>query len=159
MNLDTFQRAQVAAFCYRQARHTGSVDCMKAVAWVLRNRLKAGWGDGTWLRLMNAHGQVAGNDQAMSAEFDQNDRLLQMLVRDIDDIYLGTADDDTRRICDGFAGLSGRDGLVTRGERPQPALYYQFINLPAREWFTENIIRKPQDHPQIATIGMMALYK
>jgi hypothetical protein len=49
MNLATFERAQIAGWAYRRARHTGSVDCMKSLCYVIRNRVMAGWGDGTWL--------------------------------------------------------------------------------------------------------------
>jgi hypothetical protein len=141
MNFATFERAQVAAFAYRTARRTGSVDCMRAICYVLRNRLRSGWGEGTWFSVLDGHRHVEGNQFTTEwLEFDPKDRLLQLIVRDIDDIYLGSSEDDTKTVV-------------------QDALYFQFIDLPSRDWFTENIVRQVSEHPRIAQIGMMAFFK
>lgn len=161
MNLATFERAQVAAFAYCEARHTGNLECMKGVCYVLRNRVKAGWGDGTWLSVMeragdvSAHGENGGllryrwtgqkNEEIASA----SDRLLQLILRDIDDIYLGQdrIDDSTRMV------VCGDDPPKTS------ALYYAFVDRDIRAWFGLNIISHPQDHSQIGNIGTLMLYR
>jgi hypothetical protein len=141
MNFASFERAQVAAFAYRIARRSGSIDCIRAVCYVLRNRNRAGWGDGNWLSIMEGHKHVAGNvETEPEIALDPNDRLLQLIVRDVDDIYLGNSMDDTR-------------GVV------QDALYFQFIDLPATEWFVENIVRDPANHARIAQVGPIAFFK
>lgn len=140
MNFQTFERAQVAAFAYHQARRTGSLDCMRAICYVLRNRMKAGWGEGTWLSVMATHSHVEGNERIDQVQLQPQDRLLQLLVRDVDDIYLGSSEDDTKIVV-------------------KDALYYQFIDLPVRMWFVENIVRRPEDHPRIAQVGPIAFYK
>jgi hypothetical protein len=170
MNLDTLQRAHLVDFCYAEARHTGSLDCMKAVAYVLRNRRAAGWGDGSWQRLINAAATTAGNDGSIEGirsapglaisnhiglEPDLNDRLLQMLARDIDDIYLGTSNDDVRRVVEGTVAPEGSGSPG----KPAPAMYYQFIALPVRTWFVDNIVRDHENHPRIGQVGMMALFR
>lgn len=155
MNLDTFQRAKLADFCYREARYTGSLDAMKAIAYVLRNRLKAGWGDGTWLRLIESAHVHAGNDYHNGVEFDASDRLLQMLVRDIDDIAMGIGNDDTRRVVEGTVAPEGTGSAA----KPAPALYYQFVDLPARDWFVTNIVREPASHPRVAQVGPLMLFR
>ena len=170
MNLDTLQRAHLVDFCYTEARHTGSLDCMKAVAYVLRNRLRLGWGDGSWQRLINAAPTTAGNDSrfegirsspglaisnCVGVEPDLNDRLLQMLARDIDDIYLGTSNDDVRRVVEGTVAPEGTGSPA----KPAPALYYQFIDLPVRTWFVDTIVRDHENHPRIGQVGMMALFR
>lgn len=139
MNFQTFERGQVAAFAYNQAKRTGSVDCMKAVCYVIRNRVRAGWGDGTWLSIIQSHPAVSGN-AIVEMELNAKDRLLQMIVRDIDDIYLGNSGDDTKVVV-------------------QDSLYYQFIDQPVNPWFVENIVRKPIDHPRIGHVGPIALFK
>lgn len=141
MNFATFERAQVASFAYRQAARTGTLDCLRAVCYVIRNRVKAGWGDGTWLSVIDAHFKVTGNS-TLRAEMplDPQSRLLQLIVRDIDDIYLGASSDDTKTVV-------------------QDALYYQFIDMPPREWFVENIVWKTADHPRIAQIGPIAFFR
>lgn len=141
MNIDTLQRAKLVLFAYEEARHTGSLDCMKAVMYVLRNRLKAGWGDGTWFCLINGARDVAGNERYVAPMIDPKDRLLQMLVREVDDIYLnsGNGDDVTRVVV-------------------AEALYYQFIDQELRPWFVENIVREPKNHPRTGQIGSMMLF-
>src|SRR5580704_12353698 len=123
MNFSVFERAQVAAFAYHQARRTGSLDCMRAVCFILRNRVKSAWGDGTWLSVIaGSHLTAAGFEPfimgeiglgsshltqpsapgAMLTGFKSDDRLLQLIVRDVDDIYLNQeSDDNVRRICCG----------------------------------------------------------
>jgi hypothetical protein len=161
VNLATFERAQVAAFAYREARYTGSLECMKAICFVLRSRVKAGWGDGTWLSVMKSAAEVAGSNawllnqpgqaaEAYSKEFmAADDRLLQILIRDIDDIYLGQDrfDDSTRQVC--------------CGDNPPKtsALYYSLVDRPTRDWFVENIVRKPEEHPHIANVGPVMLFR
>lgn len=147
MNYATFERAQVAAFAYKEAQWTGSLDCMRAICFVLRNRVRAGWGNGTWLSVINAASHCAGYVGEMAPD-GENDRLLQMIIRDIDDIYLGSDRMDD----------SVRDIVVT-DDRKKPALYYSFINHPIRDWFKENIIRNSQEHAHIGNIGPMMLFR
>ena len=140
MNVSTFERAQVARFAYEEARSTGSLDCMRAICYVLRNRLKNGWGDGTWLWLMENHVKVQGNIADGWASIDPQDRLLQLIIRDIDDIYMGQSEDDTKTVV-------------------QDALYWQFIDRPAHPWFVEHIVRDPANHPRVAQVGPIALFE
>lgn len=152
MNLPTFERAQLAAFAYQQARHTGNLECLRGVCFVIRNRVKAGWGDG-WLSVMGSHGAIAGNHSVKTEPAQEvslaTDRLLQMIVRDVDDIYMGQdrSDDSTR--------------MVALGDAPPKtsALYFMFVDRPITEWFAEKIVRRPVDHPQIGNIGSLMLFK
>lgn len=155
MNFATFERGYIASFAYCEARYTGSLDCMKAVCFVLRNRVKAGWGDGSWISVVRAAHEVSGigiefRPPAESQElYASSDRLLQLIVRDIDDIYLGQdrMDDSTR--------------MVVCGDNPPKtaALYYTFVDRPLRPWFADNIIRKPQEHKHIGNVGPMMLFQ
>lgn len=164
MNFAAFERAQVAAFAYREARRTGALDCMRAVCFILRNRVKSAWGDGTWLSVLeSAHLVAATTDlgpelstgNALGGSALASDRLLQMMVRDIDDIYLGQEnyDDRVRQVVCGEAAIPSSKNAW------KPALYYSFVDRPARPWFVENIIHRPVEHAQIATIGPMLLYR
>src|SRR5208282_1931638 len=168
MNLATFERARLAAFVYDQARHTGSLDCMKAVAYVMRNRVQSGWGDGSWLSVLELAASVAGNEPPESnsglrdsrlgtlvqpSAFSANpsiDRLLQLIVRDIDDIYL---DQD-------HFGDNPTERLVCGDKPPKSgALYYSFVDRDPRTWFIENIVRQPLEHPQTGTLGTLMLFR
>lgn len=170
MNFAAFERAQVAAFAYREARHTGSLDCMRAVCFILRNRVKSAWGDGSWLSVMEAAQLMSAtngsqNDGAATdlaggkAQGIAGDRLLQLIVRDVDDIYLGqdNFDDRVRQVVCGDTRLS--TSLSSSNKDWKPALYYAFTDRPIRPWFVENIIHRPEEHAQIAVIGSMMLYR
>jgi hypothetical protein len=137
-----FERGQLAAFGYRQARHTGSLDCIKAVCYVIRNRVVAGWGAGSFISVLANHDQAEGNEgsQTWTPQLDVEDRVLQMIVRDIDDIYFGTAEDQVKRVV-------------------QDSLYYQFIDKPLRQWFTDHILLDNKNHPRIAQVGPIALFR
>jgi hypothetical protein len=156
MNFAAFERAQLAAFAYREARRSGSLDCMRAVCFVLRNRVKSAWGESSWLAVMESAAAVAAHELAPDQEPSNNDRLLQLMVRDVDDIYMGQEHFDDRVaqvVCDHNPG--GRMGQANW----KPALYYSFIDRPFRPWFVENIIQKPAEHAQTGQIGKMMLYR
>lgn len=166
MNFAAFERAQVAAFAYREARYTGALDCMRAVCFVLRNRVKSAWGDGTWLSVMesahlvaakheNEQGSNLSTGSALGGAALSSDRLLQLIVRDVDDIYLGQDNFDDR-----VRGVVCCDSNLTSSKKDwKPALYYGFVDRTPRPWFVENIIRKPEEHRQIGQIGPMMLYR
>ena len=139
MTLDQLQRARVVFFAHEQAAATGSLAAMKAVCYVVRNRVRAGWHDGSWIDVIEHHPEVAGNERQDPPLLDVYNRSFQMLTQAIDDIYYAAGGDETER---------------ATGE----ALYYQFMDRPLRGWFTENIIRHPAEHPLRATIGSMVLF-
>jgi len=141
LNFAHFERAQLARFAYCEAKGTGSLPCIKGICYAIRNRVKAGWGDGTWLSVLESHSEVAGNLNFTWPRLDPADRLLQLIVRDIDDIYSGMSADDTKRVI---------------GDH---ALYWQFIDRDPRPWFVDNIVRKPTEHPRVAQLGPIAFFK
>lgn len=139
--MGNFERAELAAFAYREARYTGSIDCIKAICYVFRNRVGAGWGDGSFVSVIAGRGLCEGNEgNSRHVELDLGDRLLHMIVRDIDDIYLGTADEPVRKVV-------------------ADCLYYQFIDQPLRGWFTEHILHDPQNHPHTGNVGPLMLFR
>jgi len=150
MNFSAFERAQVAMFSYREARHTGNIDCIRAVALVLRNRRANGWGDGSWLSLIAAAHLTAANcgSDLDLANLKTDDRLLQLIVSGIDDIYLAQ---------DRFDDAVSR--IVCQDDPKKGALYYSFVDRKPRPWFTENIVKQPKDHAHIGNIGAMMFYR
>lgn len=127
---------------------------MRAVCFVVRNRRMAGWGDGTWLSILeSAHHVAAKFNYSIGDQISDGkpalsqDRLLQLIVRDVDDIYLGQEpfDDRVRQ--------------VVCADPKKPVLYYSFVNATPRPWFVENIVRQPGDHPQVGNIGPMMLFR
>lgn len=140
MTLEQFQRAMVVRFAVDEATHTGSLACMKGICYVLRNRIKSGWYDGSWIMAVERSFEVAGHELQERPKLDINNRLFQLLVRDIDDVFYSSGEDET-------AAVVG------------DCLYYHFIDRPVRQWFVENIIRDPQNHPRRAHIGSIAFHE
>ena len=104
------------------------------------NRQKAGWSNDL-LELI----EQAPESAAHPIDFDRpalkaGNSALQGLLRDIDDIFYATAEDDTRK---------------TVGK----CLYWQnLLNKNTRPWFIENIVRSAE-HPRKAQVGMIVLYE
>jgi hypothetical protein len=138
MTLDQFQRAQLFAYAYQQALHTGSLAAMKAVAYIIRNRVVAGWHDGNWIEAIQRAQDVSGNEPTEQPLFDCYSQTFQILARTIDDIYFGQIDEIGRTV----------DG----------ALYYQFINRPLRDWFYAHVLLDQKAHKRRAIIGSMMVY-
>jgi hypothetical protein len=139
MTLDQLQRAQLVVFAFQEAIATGTLDAMKAVCYVIRNRVRAGWHDGSWLDVMEHADEVSGNEPIPRTKIDVYSRVFQMLMQSVDDIYYASADDNAQKVVD-------------------KALYYQFMDKPLRPWFNEAILRNPASHPRRAHIGPMVLF-
>lgn len=127
-------------FAYEEGLHTGSLACMKAICYIIRNRVRAGWLDGSWTTVIQRAGDVAGNDPAVRPALDPQNRLFQLLLRDVDDIFFASSEDETQQVV---------------GE----CLFYHFIDRPAREWFVSNIIRETEAHPRRAHVGTIAMHE
>lgn len=140
MTLDQLQRAQLLLFAHQEAACTGSLDAMKAVCYVIRNRVRGGWHDGSWIDVMENAYKVGGNHLEQRQHIDPYNRIFQMLMQSVDDIYYSSASDQVENVV---------------GD----ALYYQFADRSMRAWFEENIIRYPAAHARKAQIGMMVLFK
>lgn len=139
MTLDQLQRAQLVLFAYQEAASTGSLHAMKAVCYVIRNRVRAGWHDGNWIDAVQRADEAAGNLPQPAQKIDVYSRFFQMLLQGIDDIYYGVTGDET-------------ESVVSK------ALYYQFVDRPLRPEFVEEILRHPESHPRRAHIGTMVLF-
>lgn len=139
MTLDQLQRAALFGFAYQQASHTGSLPAMRAVAYIIRNRVINGWHDGNWLEAIQKHRDASGNEATDPPLFDPYSQTFQTLLRQIDDIYFGQSEETAQAV--------GK------------ALYYQFIDKPLRSWFTDNILHQPSAHRRQAIIGSMYLYE
>jgi hypothetical protein len=140
MTLQQFERARLAQFAHEEAAHTGSLDAMRAICYIMRNRAKAGWYEGTILSVIEAAHESAGNEgQYERVPIQAGDRNFQLLLHHIEDIYHGTAQDPVRD---------------TVGD----CLYYTFANRTERGWFVDNVIRDAGNHPRRASFGLMFLF-
>lgn len=135
-----FEKAIVALACWREMRGEG-VNGMLSVAFVLRNRAKAGWFHGSIYENVIAHNQFS----SMTVEGDHNtdefpdtrEPQFQTLLQLLDEVF-----DDSRI-----------DNL-TNG-----ALYYAVIQDSTSGWFKHNILDKPDEHPRVAQLGKTTFFK
>jgi len=138
-----FEKCLVALTCLREMRGEG-MNAMLAVAFVLRNRAKAGWHRGS--AYLNA---VALNQfSSMTIKGDPNTVWYPQEPNDPDFIQLLQLMDEV------FDEHNPRVDTVTNG-----GMYYW---VPADStkggWFEKNIANNPE-HPRCAVIGKTVFYK
>lgn len=137
MNADTFIKGRLAAYCIDEAYHLGGVDNMFAVAFVLRNRMEAGWQGSDWMRVIEHAPTIAACSYGKAEGIDLRDSTLKQFLNAIDDVYSGNKPDN-----------------LTNG-----ALFYAELHNLTNEWFRENVVRKPENHPRVATVGLTAFFR
>lgn len=136
MTTDTAVKAQLAFFAYSEANHTGQLDSMRAVCFIVRNRVRAGWGGGNWNRVINFAQRHAAHDTRTEGPSLESD-IFRRLLLEIDEIYQGTSE----------------DGMTEGG------LYYcDVTGRPIREWFAKNIVQDQGHHPRVAQVGMLYIF-
>jgi Cell Wall Hydrolase len=113
---------------------------MLAVALVLRNRAKAGWHSGSIYENAIAKNQIASvstiGDPNTVHFPDAREPQFQTLLQLLDEVF------DDRR-----------EDNLTNG-----ALYYCVINESTSEWFKDNILNKPEEHPRTAVLGQTTFF-
>lgn len=140
MTLETFIRAQLVAFADHQVGDTKSVNCLKAICFAMLNRQRAGWSN-DMLQLIDQAPESAAHDPNPDPGGIIITPAIIGLLRDIDDIFFGQNEDETRKAV-------GK------------CLYWQnLLNKDLRPWFVENIVRQPAEHPRKAQVGMLVLYE
>lgn len=147
--MNEFQRDVLALFAAKEAGPGASADQMKAIAMCIRNRVRQGWHGGDWMQIMEHHNDVRGNDEFEWAELSIEDRNLQILVRDIDEIFFSRRDWEKDPSRERMPGLDEGIGDAT---------YWAFINYPFTEWFRAHILHDHQNHKLKAQMGLMVFY-
>lgn len=149
MTMTDLQRAALALFAAREAGPRASADQMLAIAMCIRNRVRQGWFDGDWLKVIENAGDTRANLPGPAVQLDPNDKNLQRLARDIDEVYFSRRD---------WAKNPSGDPMPSMDEAIGKATYWAFINQPFTVWFLENVIHNPEQHPQNAQMGLMMFY-
>jgi hypothetical protein len=147
MTLNDLQRAALVLFAARETG-AGSLEQMKAVCHCIRNRVMAGWSEGNWLAVIeDATEEIARGMNLTPARLSVNDRRIQALARDVDEIYYGQAADDIAKMC------------ARQDKDHGPLLYWHWIDRPVSPWMEQEIIRKPCEHAQRGIVGFLYLYE
>lgn len=141
MTYENYIKGKIVDYAANEAWHHGGIEGMLAVAQVLANRVKAGWGD--WSTVLRSAPKFIGTTIA-PPDIDPRDIAFRRMLGAVDDIYNGVADDSNVNVTD------------DRGETP--ALYYAELNNIDREWFIENVTQELDRHPRIATVGPLTFF-
>lgn len=139
MTYESYIKARLADFVVSEAFNSGGVEAMLAVAQVLANRVSAGWQGGDWLRVILTAPDYRGTVQPDSPA-DPKDGNFRELIRRIDDVYHGTADD---------ANVNNDSGK---------SLYYAELHNINRDWFTDHITSDLESHPRLASVGQLTFF-
>jgi hypothetical protein len=137
MTTDTAVKAQLAFFAYAEANHTGSLDSMRAVCFIIRNRVRAGWAGADWNRVINHAPTHTAHDARISRPSFESD-IFRRLLLEIDEIYSGGSADNLTEGGTYYCDVTGR---------------------AIRPWFAENIVQQPANHPRVAQVGMIHIFK
>jgi hypothetical protein len=143
MTYENYIKGKLVDFVVAEAYSCGGVEPMLAVAQVLANRVTAGWQGGDWLRVIHTAADYRGTIQLESA-VDPRDGNFRELLRRIDEVYHGIADD------------SAVNHETQNGK--QKSLYYAELHNINREWFTEHITDDHSNHPRLATVGQLTFF-
>lgn len=139
MTYESYIKARLVDFIVAEAYNNGGVEPMLAVAQVLANRVNAGWQGGDWLRVINSAPEYRGTIQ-LDTGFDPKGGNFREIIRRVDEVYHGTADD---------SNVNNDSGK---------SLYYAELHNINREWFVEHITSDQENHPRIASVGQLTFF-
>jgi hypothetical protein len=145
MTYENYIKGRLVDFAVDEAYHYGGTDCMLAVAQVIANRVKAGWGE--WKKVLDTAPNYVGTtvrEWGQSSAIDPKDLTFRRMLTMIDDVYQGTSDDSNVNLAD------------DRG--PLTALYYADLSNIDRKWFLDNVTQNLDRHPRLATVGPLSFF-
>jgi hypothetical protein len=141
MTFESYIKSRLMDFVIEEAYANGGVEPMLAVAQVVANRVKAGWQGGDWLRVIDTAPEYRGTLPGQNfVRVDPRDGNFRELMRRIDEVYYGTADD---------SNVNTREGK---------SLYYVELHNITREWFSEHILNDLMSHPRLAKVGQLTFF-
>jgi hypothetical protein len=141
LTFENYIKARLVDYAVAEAYHHGGIEGMLAVAQVIANRVKAGWGD--WKQVIDAAPNYVGTI-VPPPKFEPRDITFRRMLSMVDDIYQGTSDDTNVSIED------DRGKLV--------ALYYAELYNIDRSWFRDNITAHLDMHPRLSTVGPLTFF-
>ena len=141
MTFESYIKSRLMDLVIDEAYTNGGVEPMIAVAQTIANRVKAGWQGGDWLRVIDSAPEYRGTiPSKLFTRVDPKEGSFRELMRRIDDVYYGVADDSN-----------------INSERGKP-LYYAEVHNINREWFTTHILEDLDTHPRLAKVGQLTFF-
>src|SRR5208282_5453653 len=129
--------SQLCTLMYNES-HEDVLLGMTVCGLIVRNRMVAGWEDGSWLRLIQKHDSfhfpADKTPRALKLGDPHHDQLFKRCLAVAENIY------------------NGRERDITAGPDGVGAKWYGRLNACSEE-FKEKIVRRMGDHAMISTIG------
>lgn len=141
MTYENYVKGKLVDLVVIEAYHQGGVEPMLAIAQVIANRVDAGWQGGDWLKVIRSAALARESVWTDEIVIDPRDSNFRELLRRIDDVYHGTADDS-----------------AVNNEQGQKSLYYAELHNPPRQWFLDTVLANPEEHPRIAKVGQVDFF-
>jgi hypothetical protein len=162
VTFNDLQRGALVLYAARAAGPFGSLEQMKAIAYCMRNRVKAGWFDGQWLTVIEHATEADANMLTSPVTLDPGSRVLQRLVADIDDIYYGGRQDHREGMRNKALPAVAQRFSPEGGDLEEAigkSCYWLRVNEPIRPWFKAQIMDHPEEHPNRANMGLIAFFE
>lgn len=140
MTYENYIKAQLVRFCISEG-WDGSVNTPLAIAQTLKNRVDEGWGGGDWLKVLEAAPDFVGTVRENRPQIEPKDLTFRHVLQDIDDVYYGISFEN-----------------FVNDDQGQKALYYAELHTLNRQWFKDNILSDPENHPMIAKVGQINFF-
>lgn len=146
MTADNVIKAQLFLLAWREGHAHGGLDNSLSVAFVVRNRVRAGWHGGSWLATIENHGLYSASTEAPDTVSmpDLREPNVLRLLQQIDALYEGSLVDKLT-IAPAMKGES-------RG-----ALFYGELHKPLRSWFQSHVIDDPA-HLRTSQVGQVTFF-
>lgn len=151
MTLNDVQRVMLLEFALREVGDEGNLDSVKGVCYVIRNRVRAGWSDGNWMRVIESAQETAAH-LPNKFTLDPDSRLLQRMIQEVDDIYYSMEWSGRTDSTKDQQGDSIESSVGT-------SLYWMWMKRKAHPWFIEQIVQDHKNHPVRTQIGLMMFFK
>src|SRR6266576_5594730 len=143
-----FLYGQLALLAWRDG-FTEGLDGMRAVAFVIRNRVNAGWWGGSWVEVLAHHRDYSYRTEAYPDTLpDPRVYSFQCFLQEVNSIFSGQQVDNVT--------APAQPSFVASAYRQ--ALYYAKLNEITSDHFLENISRQPQIHSRVAQVGALTFF-
>lgn len=131
--------------CWKESSHLGE-QAMLAVAFALRNRHRAGWEGGDWLRIIQNCNRIRYNELPPNTGMpDLRDPTIYRVLTKIDTTYDGSAADTFT------SSIHPTNG-------PRTGKYWAELDKITDKAFLEKIVRNPTAHPKTSTVGSLTFF-
>lgn len=131
---DDFNKSQLALVGWRHGREYGGHLASLMVMSCLANRVRAGWG--SWLEIIERMPTFSAENTQPTGFPSIWEPNFVRLLHEVDAIYDG----------------SGVD--FSKG-----GLYWADLRRIDRDWFKNNILQKPMEHPRVADMNSLTIFK